>query len=76
MSGVIFPYLADLYGRRKTMIFAVLIGGISVFLCGFIPNIYLFMVLIFIAGLCLNGFETIVFVYVTEISGFYSIMII
>ena len=51
------------------MIFAVILGGASVFFCGFVESIYLFMVCIFLAGLCLNGFETIVYVYITEISG-------
>lgn len=51
------------------MIFAVIMGGGSVFICGFVKSIYLFMVFIFLAGLCLNGFETIVLVYITEISG-------
>ena len=52
------------------MIFAVVLGGSSVFISGFVESIYLFMVFIFLAGLCLNGFETIVYVYITEISGY------
>ena len=68
-AGLIFPYFADAYGRKRTMISAVIVGGFSVFLCGFVYSIYFFMVFIFIAGFCLNGFEAIVLVYVTEISG-------
>lgn len=69
IAGVIFPYLADSYGRKKTLVFSVGIGSLSVFISGFVWSIYLFMLLIFIAGLCLNGYETICLVYVTEISG-------
>lgn len=68
-AGVIFPQLADNFGRKKTMVFAVVLGSISVIICGLVSSIYLFMICIFIAGLCLNGFETIVLVYITEISG-------
>jgi len=69
IAGVIFPYLADNYGRKKTLIYSVAVGSLSVCLCGFASSIYVFMFLIFIAGLCLNGYETICLVYVTEISG-------
>jgi len=68
-AGIIFPHLADNFGRKKTMLFAVTVGGASVFFCGFAESHYFIMVCIFIAGLCLNGFETIVYVYITEISG-------
>lgn len=67
---MIFPYLADIFGRKKTLIFSVLVGGSSIFLCGFMVDLEAVLVLIFIAGFSLNGYETISLVYVTEISGF------
>lgn len=51
------------------MVFAVLMGSCSVIISGLVESVYLFMICIFVAGLCLNGFETIVLVYITEISG-------
>lgn len=38
-------------------------------ICGVAWNIDVFMVFIFLAGMCLTGFETICLVYISEISG-------
>ena len=50
IAGVTFPYLADNYGRKKTLVWSVVFGSISVCLCGCVSSVYLFMLLIFIAG--------------------------
>jgi len=38
-------------------------------ICGVAWNIDAFMIFIFLAGMCLTGFETICLVYISEISG-------
>jgi MFS family permease len=68
-AGMIFPYLADIFGRKRTLVFSVLVGGGAIFLCGFMVDLEALMLLIFISGFSLNGYETISLVYVTEISG-------
>lgn len=47
--------LADLFGRRKTVILNLLVFSISLFLCGLAPTPLLFSVFRFIGGLGLGG---------------------
>ena len=69
ISGFIFPQLSDKKGGRSTLIFAILLGGVAAVLTGFSTNFFIFTVLITIAGIGMNGFETNSLVYVSEISG-------
>ena len=61
--------LANAFGRKKVMLFGILVGAFSIIICGFCNDIYLLMVFFFTAGFGLSGFETVVYVYITEISG-------
>jgi MFS family permease len=61
--------LANNYGRKKVIMFGVVFGASSIIICGFMKTISLVMVLFFLAGFSLSGQETVVYVYITEISG-------
>jgi len=45
------------------------VSSISVLCLSVAPSIQIFMILIFMVGFGLSGYETIIYVYVTEISG-------
>lgn len=47
----------------------MIIGSGSIFASGFVTNFDLLMILITSAGFGLCGYETIIYAYVTEISG-------
>jgi len=68
IGGLVFPSLADNYGRKKIMMVSILIGSISIIVLGFSYDIRVLIVTLFITGFFLNGYETICLVYVTEIS--------
>ena len=72
---MIFTILANSFGRKRVIIFGVIVGGSCIILCGFMTSISLIMLLFFITGFALSGQETVVYVYITEISGNISIMI-
>ena len=61
--------LSDYIGRKNTILLSLSIAGGSVFACGFAMTIDMFNILIFLAGFGFSGFETIIYSYVTEISG-------
>lgn len=69
VGGIVFPVLANAYGRKRVILFGALVGANSIMICGFCNNIYLLMVFFFTAGFGLSGYETVVYVYITEISG-------
>jgi len=68
ISGLVFPSLADNFGRKKIMIISILIGSLSIVVLGLSYNIEVLLVALFVTGFFLNGYETICLVYVTEIS--------
>lgn len=68
-SGFIFPILSDRKGRKRTTIFAGSISAISLFLAGFTNSFYIWMCLIFFAGMGFGGLEVTGRVYLSEISG-------
>jgi MFS family permease len=41
IAGIIFPVIADFYGRKNTMILASALGGISTLACGVAPTMNL-----------------------------------
>ena len=61
--------ISDYIGRKKAMIFSLCIASGSVFSCGFVPTIDILKILIFTAGFGFSGYETIIYSYITEISG-------
>jgi len=69
MAGFLFPYLADSKGRWKGIIAAILIGGVSSIICAIAPDIKILMLFMFLAGFGFSGFETLAYVYNSEVSG-------
>ena len=69
LGGFIFPILANLHGRKKVLLFGSGLGAISIILCGFVYRLELFLLLFFVCGFGLSGYETVVYVYINEISG-------
>jgi len=67
-SGLVFPSLADNFGRKKVMIYSLFLGATSIIIIGLTKNIDVLIVGLFISGFFLNGYENICLVYVTEIS--------
>lgn len=51
------------------MLFGLMTGSLSITICGFCYDINMMYALFFSAGFGLSGHETIVYVYITEISG-------
>ena len=67
-GGFTFPILANIFGRRKILLFGMSLGSASIFvgsLCNGLLSLY---TLFFIAGFGLSGYETVVYVYINEIS--------
>lgn len=62
-------FFADKYGRRRTLLSCITIASISLSLIGFSTTIEMMMVAIFFSGFGMGGYETIIYAYVTEISG-------
>jgi MFS family permease len=67
---MIFPILANYYGRKKIIIFGILLGASSIIIGGVSINILMLVCCFFFTGFGLSGYETVVYVYITEISGF------
>jgi len=65
---MIFPKISERRGRRVAIIAAVALSGVSMLFLSFSSHIEIFIVLFFIAGVGLNGFQIILFVYITEVS--------
>ena len=70
-SGFLSSFLSDRFGRRKSLLFSIILGSACTFAVGFAPDIYSVTTLLFAAGFGMNGYETIILVYCTEISGIY-----
>ena len=68
ISGLVFPYLCDKYGRKLTLTFSSLIASISLFISGFSLNFWFWIFLVFVAGCGFGGLETAARVYLSEIS--------
>lgn len=68
-------FFADKYGRRKILFTCLFIGAISLLVIGFSPSIEVLMGIIFSSGFGMGGYETILYAYITEISGNYIIII-
>ena len=68
IAGLVFPSLADNFGRKKIMIISILLGAVSAIVLGLSYDIRVLIVTLFSIGFFLNGYETICLVYVTEIS--------
>ncbi len=43
IAGILFPVIADLYGRKKTLVLSSVLGGISTLACGFSPDIEMYI---------------------------------
>lgn len=69
VSGIVFPILSNKVGRRFTILFSGFVAAISVFIAGFLSTFYIWMCLVFIAGMCFGGLEITGRVYLSEISG-------
>jgi len=65
----VLSYYSDKIGRRKSLLISISIGAGGIFSLGFAPSINVLMILIFISGFGLCGYETIIYVYISEISG-------
>lgn len=68
LSGLVFPSMADNFGRKYIMVFSILLGSLSVIFLSFTTKIDVLISCLFSSGFFLNGYETICLVYVTEIS--------
>jgi len=69
ISGVVFPYFSESRGRKRAIIFSVAIAGLSIFIGGLSPNIFVFIPLFGLSGFGVQGFEAVTLVYLSEISG-------
>lgn len=61
--------MSDRKGRKTTLIIAGLTCSISLLLAGFSKYFYIWMVLVFLAGMSFGGIEITGRVYLSEISG-------
>ena len=68
-GAVIFPFISDKFGRKKSMFYAILFGGILMCLTGLAMRFWQLKILFFLIGFSITGYEVISLVYVTEISG-------
>lgn len=67
-GGFTFPILANIFGRRKILLFGMILGSVSISIGSFCDSLLSLYALFFIAGFGLSGYETVVYVYITEIS--------
>ncbi|KAG5891587.1 hypothetical protein JTB14_022252 [Gonioctena quinquepunctata] len=68
-GNMLFGYLSDRYGRRKPLVWAVIIQGVSGLAAAFSPWFLLFLVMRFIAALATGGTMITSFVLIMEIVG-------
>lgn len=61
--------LANAFGRKRVILFGMIVGGSSIIVCGICNDVQYIMICFFTAGFGLSGQETVVYVYITEISG-------
>lgn len=69
VSGVVFPFISDLKGRKLTMVVTGFSSSLSLFLAGFTNSFWIWMGLVFVASMCFGGMEFTGRVYLSEISG-------
>ena len=69
MSNTVFPVLSDRYGRKDTLMIALLVASALLIVSTFCHQFSLWMVCISLAGFCFGGVETVGRVYLSEISG-------
>lgn len=69
IGSIVFPPLADFWGRKPLIILTILLGGSSIFLASYVHSIWIFMTLLFIAGMSLMGYECLCYVLISELSG-------
>uniref|UniRef100_A0A7M5WT68 Major facilitator superfamily (MFS) profile domain-containing protein n=1 Tax=Clytia hemisphaerica TaxID=252671 RepID=A0A7M5WT68_9CNID len=68
MFGAIFiGWLADNYGRRKTMLLSIVMVLTASLIAPFVNNIYVFIIFRFIVGFFIPGGGVIMFVLISEI---------
>ncbi len=68
-AALTMSFFSDRIGRRKSMIFSISLVSVVMFLSGFSLSVEMFMCMLFVIGFGFSGYEAIVFVYITEISG-------
>ncbi|KAL4465980.1 hypothetical protein ABPG74_004217 [Tetrahymena malaccensis] len=68
VAGLVSSWFSDRFGRRKSFLMSITIGSIATIGIGFSSNINMVMGLTFLAGFGMNGYETIILVYCSEIS--------
>ena len=68
VAGLVSSWFSDRFGRRKSFLASLIIGSFASIAIGFSRDIYMVMGLTFLAGFGMNGYETIILVYCTEIS--------
>jgi MFS family permease len=67
-GGFTFPVLANIFGRRRILLFGLSLGGLSILLASLCDSLLSLYSLFFVAGFGLSGYETVVYTYITEIS--------
>jgi len=68
LSGLVFPFVSDLKGRKLSMLVGFLITTVALCIASGSQNIILWVVSVCFAGFGLSGIEIISLVYVSEIS--------
>lgn len=66
VGGLTFGYLGDRFGRRRTLIWSILIYSIATGLVFFAPNFAVFVVLRFLAGVGTGGEWAVGFAWLNE----------
>lgn len=69
LSGTVFPFLSNWKGRRFTILLSGFLASGSILIAGFVSTFYVWMFLVFIAGMAFGGLEITGKVYLSEISG-------
>jgi MFS family permease len=69
MSGYVLSYISDKIGRRPVIMGALLMSIVSMVGAALAPSFMLFELSYFLAGCFLFGYETEVYLYISEISG-------
>ena len=64
LSGIVFPFLTEYYGRRVILTRSLLLGGIFTSICGITPYLFTLIIMIFLSGFFLTGFEITCMIYV------------
>jgi len=67
-GGFTFPIFANIWGRKILLLFGCLLGGLAILAASFSTSVLQLYIFFFMAGFGLSGYETVVYVYITEIS--------